>query len=92
MFMPNGESFYSLWLNDVHCCHRPANVIASGPGGVIRKNGRKLVKTRRVYPDGLVAIRRWRTAPVKWHVATSVARLPLMDVGLYRNGLSALSV
>lgn len=50
MFMPNDESSYSLWLNDVHCCHRPANVIASGPGGVIRKNGRKISKDQTGLP------------------------------------------
>ncbi len=47
---------------------------------------------RGVYPDGLVALQRSRTAPVKGRVATSVARLPLIGVGIYRNGLCALSV
>ena len=43
---------------------------------------------RGVYPDGLVALQRSRTAPVKGRVA----RLPLIGVGIYRNGLCALSV
>jgi hypothetical protein len=52
--------------------HRPANAIASGPGGVLRKTEEKLVMARGVYPDGLVALQRWRTAPVK----ERIARLP----------------
>ncbi len=60
-----------------YSCHKPANVTESGPGGVIQKKNRKISNGQRVFPDGLVALQRWKTALVKGRIAMRVARLPL---------------